>query len=74
MSEMCLDLIDYLIELRKARGITQRQLAKETHLTQSAIARFESKRTVPQLDTLYRIVSALNCRIHIIPNYKSTAK
>lgn len=43
MPEQCARLIDELIELRKARGWTQQDLAKACGLTQSVVARIESK-------------------------------
>lgn len=54
MPEQCARLIDELIELRKARGWTQQDLAKACGLTQSVVARIESKKSVPTLVTLQR--------------------
>ena len=52
MSENCIAIIDRLIEERRNKGMTQNDLAKAACLTQSVIARLESKKTIPQLDTL----------------------
>jgi predicted transcriptional regulator len=68
MSGNCVDVIDTLIKQRKEKGLTQKELAKEAELTQSVIARMESKKTVPQLDTLLKVVDALGCNLIIIPN------
>jgi transcriptional regulator with XRE-family HTH domain len=65
MSENCTAIIDRLIEIRRAKGLTQTQLAKAADLTQSVIARFENKKAVPQLDTLLRVADALGCTITI---------
>lgn len=54
MSDKCIAIIDELIELRKAKGLTQRELAKATNLAQPAIARLERKAAIPQLDTLLK--------------------
>ncbi len=59
MPESCKTLIDDLIALRKAKGMTQRDLAKAADLTQPAIARLESKAATPQLDTLLKVAAAL---------------
>lgn len=59
MPENCTRIIDELIEERHKKGLTQKDLAKATNLTQSVIARFESKKNTPQLDTLVKIASAL---------------
>lgn len=67
MSENCASIIDILIEQRKEKGMTQQELAKATQLTQSVIARMENKKTVPQLDTLLKIVAALDCNLKVIP-------
>lgn len=63
----CAAVIDSLIEQRRKRGMTQKDLAKATSLTQSAIARLESKKAVPQLDTLLKVAAALHCTFTIIP-------
>ena len=52
MSEDCTSIIDILIETRRLRHMTQAEVASASGLTQSVIARLESKKTIPQLDTL----------------------
>ena len=65
MPVQCARLIDELIELRKARGWTQQDLAKACGLTQSVVARIESKKSVPTLVTLQKIVSALDATLSV---------
>lgn len=67
MSESCMTLIDALVAERKRQGLTQKELAEAAHLTQSVIARLESKRCAPNLDTLLRVVSALGCTLSLAP-------
>lgn len=67
MSESCTAIIDRLIEERHNRGLTQKELAAAACLTQSVIARLESKKAIPQLDTLLKVTSALGCDIAIVP-------
>lgn len=67
MSEPCAVIIDRLIEERRRRNMTQKQLADAAGLTQSAVARLESKKAVPQLDTFLQIASALGCSLEIVP-------
>lgn len=67
MSECCSTVIDQLIQLRHRRGMTQKELAQAAHLTQSVIARLESKKAIPQLDTLIKVAMALECRLEIVP-------
>ena len=47
--------------------MTQTELAKAASLTQSVIARLESKKAMPQLDTLVRVAAALGCALEIVP-------
>ncbi|MBQ2840092.1 MAG: helix-turn-helix transcriptional regulator [Oscillospiraceae bacterium] len=61
-------IIDDLIMRRKKLGITQLELAEMAELAQPAISRLESKRTVPQLDTLIKVADALGCELKVMPN------
>lgn len=70
MSENCANIIDLLIEQRHNQGMTQKDLAKAACLTQSVIARLESKKAIPQLDTLLKIATALGCELAIVPSSK----
>lgn len=67
MPERCTALIDQLIAERHRQGKTQRQLAQDAQLTQSVIARLESKKSTPQLDTLLKVAAALGCNLVIVP-------
>lgn len=60
------DIIVTLIRQRINRNITQRELAELTNIKQPMIARIESLNTIPRLDTLTKIASALKCKITII--------
>ncbi len=70
MPENCMTLIDQLIAERHRQGKTQQQLAQDANLTQSVIARLESKKTTPQLNTLLKVVSALGCDIAVVSSSK----
>ncbi len=70
MSEPCIALIDNLIQLRKAKGWSQKELSAASGLTQSVIARIESKKSVPTIATLYKIVSALDASLVVQQNSK----
>lgn len=59
------EIIDYLINKRKEKGITQEELGNLTNLTQSVIARFEMKKVVPRLDTVLKIINALGCKFYL---------
>ena len=66
MSERCAAIIDGLIERRHDQGMTQKELAEAASLTQSVIARLESKKATPQLDTLLKVADALACDLKIV--------
>ena len=67
MPENCANIIDRLIEQRHNKGMTQKELAQAACLTQSAIARWESKKATPQLDTLLKVAAALGCDLAVVP-------
>ena len=66
MPEKCAAIIDMLIERRHNQGMTQKELAEAESLTLSVIARLESKRAMPQLDTLMKVAEALGCDLKLV--------
>ncbi len=64
--DRCAAIIDMLIAQRHSCGMTQSDLAKASCLAQSAIARLESKKAAPQLDTLVKVAAALGCEVAIV--------
>ncbi len=71
MRDNSFSLIDRLVEERHRKGMTQKELAVATGLAQAAIGRLESKKAVPQLDTLLKIADALECELFLIPADKA---
>lgn len=67
MPESCAYIIDSLIDVRHARGMSQKDVALAAGLPQSVIARLESKKAMPQLDTLVKVATALSCDIAVVP-------
>ena len=63
-------LIGKLIEAREKRGLSQRDLAEISGVKQPAIARLESMRSTPQIDTLFKILSPLGYTLSIVPKKK----
>lgn len=68
MPDPCAAIIDQLIDARRHRGMTQKDLAAASGLTQSVIARLETKKATPQLDTLLRVAAALDCTLAVVPH------
>lgn len=56
-------LIDKLIIIRKNKGISQEMLAKMTNITRCTLARIETKKNIPKIDTFFKIVKALDCKL-----------
>lgn len=62
-----IDLIGKLIEAREQKGLSQRELAELSGVKQPAIARLESMKTTPQIDTLFKILNPLGYTLSIVP-------
>jgi len=60
-----LQLAHRIRELREAKKLSQAQLAEMIETKQPSIARIESGRTLPRLDVLQRIATALGMRLTI---------
>lgn len=62
-----IELIGKLIEAREAKGLSQRDLAEISGLKQPAIARLESMKSTPQIDTLFKVLNPLGYTLSIVP-------
>ena len=60
-------LIGKMIEAREERGLSQRELAEISGIKQPAIARLESLKATPQIDTLFKILYPLGYTLEIVP-------
>ena len=61
-------IVGAVIEQRKAMGITQRELATLCGIPQSSVARIESYKTTPNLDTLLKIMRPLGLKLTVTLN------
>ena len=59
------ELIGKLIEAREKRGLSQRDLAELSGVKQPSIARLESMRATPQIDTLFKLLNPLGYTLAI---------
>ena len=59
--------VSAMVVQRHTLGLSQRDLAEICGLPQSSVARIESFKTTPNLDTLLKIMNALKFIITIIP-------
>ena len=58
-------IISAMVAQRNAMGLTQRELAAMCGIPQSSVARIESMRTTPNLDTLLKIFQQLGLRLTV---------
>ncbi len=60
-------LIGKIIEARESKGLSQRELAELSGVKQPAIARMESLKSTPQIDTLIKVLMPLGYTLAIVP-------
>lgn len=58
-------IISAMIKRRNNLGLTQRDLANMCGMPQSSIARIESHKITPNLDTLLRMLNSLGLRLTV---------
>ena len=64
-------IVSAMVEQRTSLGLSQRDLAAMCGIAQSSVARIESCKTVPSLDTLLNIFRHLGLQLTVTPT-KST--
>ena len=69
-------IAEQVVAQRRARDLSQQELADLCGTTQSSIARFERGGRPPKIDTLLRIANALDCElvVEFRPRTKSNSK
>ena len=67
-------IISELVRARKELGISQKQLEELSGVKQPVIARIETGKSTPQLDTLLKILGCLGKTLAIVPLSKSEVK
>ena len=66
-AEMEAAIISAIIQQRGALGLSQRDLADLCGIPQSSVARIESSKITPRLDTLLKILKQLNLTLIVTP-------
>ena len=59
-------LISSLVEARKAKGLSQQELAELTGVKQPAIARLENGHISPSVDTINKLLAPLGKRLAVV--------
>ena len=62
-AEKTIKIINKLTESREALGLTQRDLAKKCGIQQPALARIETCKVIPKLNTIIKIAEAVGVKI-----------
>ena len=65
--DMEYDIITEYIKLRKNSNISQEELANETHVIRTTIARIERNMNSPQLKTMLELLEPLGYTLVIVP-------
>lgn len=60
------DLIEQIINIRRAKGMTQSELAIKAHLSQQAISRLEKEKHLPNTKTLLNVLNALGVSVQLV--------
>lgn len=71
-SDIRVSIINELIQLRKERGISQRELEAMSGVKQPIIARLEKGKASPNIETLIKLLLPLGKTIAIVPLDKTT--
>lgn len=69
-----LEIVAQLVQRRLELKLTQSELANKTGLKQAAIARLESEKAIPRLDTLEKVTQALNLELALVKEDNSIYK
>jgi transcriptional regulator with XRE-family HTH domain len=63
MGDKTVNFSERLRQLRRERGLTQRQLADRLNVTYQAVSKWENGRAAPDIFTLPELASIFDCRI-----------
>lgn len=67
-------IVSAMIEKRNELGISQRELAQMCGMPQSSVARIESYKTSPKLDTLLKLLQHLGLSLSVAPRPKKAKR
>lgn len=70
MSDQIFQLSNRIAVLRAEKGMTQKQLAKETNVSRQTINSIEKKRYVPSLTLTFKIANVFDVKIEEVFQYK----
>ncbi len=65
--EMMTEVVNAMVHRRNELGLTQKQLAELCDMPQSSVARIETFKTSPTLETLMKLMDKLHLRLSLVP-------
>lgn len=65
--EMMTEVVNAMVHQRNELGLTQKQLAELCDMPQSSVARIETFKTSPTLETLMKLMDKLHLRLSLVP-------
>ena len=66
-SDMRVVIMSELIDARQEQGIRQKKLEELSRVSQQVIARMETGKTSPQLDTVLKVLASLGKTLAVVP-------
>ncbi|WP_279223369.1 helix-turn-helix domain-containing protein [Megamonas hypermegale] len=66
-SDLRVALISEMIKAREEKGISQKKLEELSGVKQPVIARLEKGKTIPQIETVLKVLGALGKTLAIVP-------
>ncbi|WP_061909141.1 helix-turn-helix domain-containing protein [Streptococcus cristatus] len=66
-SDLRVAIMTQLIEARHEKGISQKKLEELSRVSQPVIARMETGKTNPQLDTVLKVLASLGKTLAVVP-------
>ena len=66
------DLGNVLRQARKARNLTQDDLAERAGIWQRTVSNIETSASGAKIDTIFDLLAALDLELHIVPRSKMT--
>ncbi len=68
------DLARFYRDQRKRLGVSQSVVAQEIALRQDTVSKFELKPDKVRLETLFRLLAALDLELHVVPKGASVSE
>lgn len=66
------DIGHLLRKARKAKGLTQQELANRAGIWQRTVSNIETGTSGAKLDTIFDLLAALDLEFHVVPRSKMT--